>query len=233
MRPNGAFLGPAINDDGTTKPRYNSLVGVVRINMTDMMYTNQAGFGFLRASWVTEEGSLGSNVNGLAVSFTVEAEGASSYSLVSGSLPNGMSLNSSTGVISGTPNVSPADYSSNTFTFVVAAFAGAAASEREFSITITSRYVGQLCNTTGEGGTITLTAPTGMVINRKDFSHYGTYSGSCPTFTRGGCSSSGAANWNPSLPAASLSFVANNSTWGDPCSGTSKGGALVVSYGPY
>lgn len=58
-------------------------------------------------SWTTSAGNLDDAVAGQAYSFTVSAPdpdgGPISYSLVSGQLPTGLSLNSETGEISGTP----------------------------------------------------------------------------------------------------------------------------------
>lgn len=182
--------------------------------------------------WQTASGNIGANTAGAPVTFSVAATDADTYSLVSGSLPNGMTLNESNGYITGTPTgTDVTDYSNTTFSFQISASNEYGPNIRGFSIKLESRYVGYLCGTTGEGGSITLTAPEGFVINRKDFSHYGTLSGSCPTYVRGGCSSGGAAAWAPTLPAASVTFTASNGVWGDPCGGTAKAGALVVSYG--
>jgi hypothetical protein len=66
-------------------------------------------------TWSTTAGSLGTYTKNSAFSATVagtDDSGIVSYSLVSGSLPTGLSINSSTGVISGTPSVSsPLTYS--------------------------------------------------------------------------------------------------------------------------
>ena len=55
-------------------------------------------------TWTTGAGSLGSNSAGSSVNYTVAASGDATirYSKVSGSFPGSVSLNSSTGVISGT-----------------------------------------------------------------------------------------------------------------------------------
>lgn len=240
MRPNGAFLGAPINEDGALRPDANSEVSVYRYNMHNNFNAKQENqwvapgdFAGLVPLWETESGNIGANTAGAPVTFSVAATKVDTYTIASGSLPDGMVLNESNGFITGTPTgTDVTDYSNTTFTFQVAALNQYSSNIREFSIKIESRYVGYLCGTTGEGGTITITAPSGYVLNRKDFSHYGTYSGSCPTYTRGGCSSASAAAWAPTLPAASVSFVANNATWGDPCSGTGKSGVLVMSYGP-
>ena len=86
-------------------------------------------------TWSTASGSLGGDFEGASYSFTVSATDADgdtvAYSLQSGSLPSGGSLNSSTGVISGThPTVS----SNTTSTFTIRATAGGKTSDRQFSI---------------------------------------------------------------------------------------------------
>ncbi len=66
-------------------------------------------------AWSTSSGSIGTYTKNSAFSTTVagtDDSGIVTYSLVSGSLPTGLSINSSTGVISGTPSVSsPLTYS--------------------------------------------------------------------------------------------------------------------------
>ena len=184
-------------------------------------------------AWVTAAGSLGSDYTQRSSSFTPSAPGATSFSLVSGSLPTGHSLNTSTGVISGTAS-GVADYTSSTFNFTLRATNGFGFVDRAFSITIASRYVGFRCIEVGEGGTCADTAPAGMVFNRKDFSAYGTPGGTCGAFTIGGCNSSASNSWLPSpFPTASYSIGMSNGVWGDPCGGTFKSGKVQMSYGPF
>jgi hypothetical protein len=94
--------------------------------------------------WSTTAGSLGTFTEVDAVSITVAATDATDstnsalqYTLVSGSLPTGLSLNSSTGVISGTPaNV----VSSTTYSFTLGASDSRnTVQNRAFSITISDR----------------------------------------------------------------------------------------------
>ena len=85
-------------------------------------------------AWVTSAGSLGSVGGGESVNFTVDATDATSYAKQSGSFPGGVTINSSTGVISGTETGSSA---TTTYTFTIRATdAEAQTSDREFSITI-------------------------------------------------------------------------------------------------
>ena len=85
-------------------------------------------------AWVTAAGSLGSVAGGGSVSFTVVATDATSYAKQSGTFPGGVTINSSTGVISGTETGSS---STTVYTFTIRATdAEAQTSDREFSITI-------------------------------------------------------------------------------------------------
>ena len=85
-------------------------------------------------AWVTSAGCLGSVCGGESVNFTVEATDATSYAKQSGTFPGGVTINSSTGVISGTETGSSA---TTTYTFTIRATdAEAQTSDREFSITI-------------------------------------------------------------------------------------------------
>lgn len=93
--------------------------------------------------WTTGSGSLGTYIEQSAMSIQVSAtdvsEASSSpliYSISSGALPTGLSISSSTGVISGTPaNIS----STTTYNFTVNAYDGQDNVTRNFSITITDR----------------------------------------------------------------------------------------------
>ena len=86
-------------------------------------------------AWTTSAGSLGTNAAGSAVSYTVAATGATSFAVQSGSLPGGVSLNTSTGVISGTESGATAE---TTYNFTIrASDAENQTADRAFSITIT------------------------------------------------------------------------------------------------
>jgi len=89
-------------------------------------------------TWSTAAGSLGSVAQGGSISFTVTAtsDSAVTYSIVSGALPTGGSLNSSTGAITGTESGS--DTSETTYNFTIRATdAEAQTADRAFSITVT------------------------------------------------------------------------------------------------
>jgi len=100
--------------------------------LPDVLYVNQT------PTWNTSAGSLGSFPSLQAMSSTVSAtdpDGTTlSYSLSSGSFPSGVTLNSSTGVISGTPAFSG---STTTYNFSITASDGVNSSSRSFSFIIT------------------------------------------------------------------------------------------------
>jgi len=86
-------------------------------------------------AWTTAAGSLGSNAAGSSVSYTVAATNATSFALQSGSLPGGVSLNTSTGAITGTESGATAE---TTYSFTIRATdAEGQTADRAFSITIT------------------------------------------------------------------------------------------------
>ena len=87
-------------------------------------------------TWSTASGSLGSYTETQAIANTVTATGDApiTYSLYSGSLPTGATLNTSNGYISGT---SPLEASPTTFTFTIRATDGQQQdTNRTFSLTI-------------------------------------------------------------------------------------------------
>ena len=88
-------------------------------------------------TWTTSAGSLGSNANASAISYTVAAtsDSAVTYAKTSGTFPGGVSLNTSTGVISGTESGSS---STTTYTFQITPTDAEtqAGPAREFTITI-------------------------------------------------------------------------------------------------
>lgn len=183
-------------------------------------------------NWITGAGAIGADYTGRVSSFTVAAVGATTYTLISGALATGHSLNTSTGVISGTAS-GPAQYVTNTYNFTIRATDGVGVSDRAFSYTITNRFVGYVCGTAGEDGTITITAPAGMIFIRRDFSSYGTPNGSCGAFTIGSCNSASSNSSNFALNQNSASVAATNANFGDPCYGTAKRMYVQWTYGPF
>ena len=85
-------------------------------------------------AWTTAAGSLGTFSSGSAISVTVAATDATSFAVQSGSLPGGLSLNTSSGVISGTESGATA---TTTYNFTIRATdAEGQTADRAFSITI-------------------------------------------------------------------------------------------------
>ena len=86
-------------------------------------------------AWTTSAGSLGSNEAGSSVSYTVAATDATSFAIQSGALPGGVSLNTSTGAITGTESGATAE---TIYSFTIRATdAQSQTADRAFSITIT------------------------------------------------------------------------------------------------
>jgi len=86
-------------------------------------------------AWTTAAGSLGTNAAGSSVSYTVAATNATSFAVQSGSLPGGVSLNTSTGAITGTESGATSE---TTYSFTIRATdAQGQTADRAFSITIT------------------------------------------------------------------------------------------------
>ena len=86
-------------------------------------------------AWQTAAGSLGTFDAAATISVTVNATSATAYAVQSGSLPGGLSLNTSTGAITGTESGSTQE---TTYNFTIRATdAQAQTADRAFSMTIT------------------------------------------------------------------------------------------------
>jgi hypothetical protein len=147
--------GVTVNANSSTVNNSNQVTAVVTdsnfVNAQepyDVKATNASGLSSTLAdqinvdttvAWQTSAGSLGSISNtDTGTHFTVSATDADSdtitYSVQSGSLPAGLSLNSSTGAISGDPD----DVGSSTTTsFTLRASTAQATADRTFTITVT------------------------------------------------------------------------------------------------
>jgi hypothetical protein len=136
----------------------------------DVVITNPSGLAGTLADyldwnpspvWSTSAGSLGTVYDSLrsSASFTVSAtdpeSAAITYSVTSGTLPTGMSLNSSTGAITGTPNAVGSD---TTSTFSITASDGVNTVARSFNIVVKAPAVVSFTST----GSSTWTVPTGI-----------------------------------------------------------------------
>ena len=117
--------------DGTYYIRVENPDGLAGRSSTALLTVSDA------PTWSTAAGSLGSVAQGDSISFTVTAtsDSAVTYSIVSGALPTGGSLNSSTGAITGTESGS--DTAETTYNFTIRATdAEAQTADRAFSITV-------------------------------------------------------------------------------------------------
>jgi len=119
--------------DGTYYIRVENPDGLAGRSSTALLTVSDA------PTWSTAAGSLGSVAQGGSISFTVTATSDSTvtYSIVSGALPTGASLNSSTGAITGTESGS--DTAETTYNFTIRATdAESQTADRAFSITVTT-----------------------------------------------------------------------------------------------
>ena len=188
--------------------------------------------------WVTASGRLfRASPNIYTTQFyttTVQAQYAKTYSIVSGSLPTGMSLNTTTGVVSGTPS-GIADFTSDViFNFTIRASNSYGFRDQAFNISVGSYYVGRVCQPEiAENASSTATAPSGFTFTRIDFSSYGTPGGSCPNYTvNGGCHSGSRPGDLSALPRTTIFVSATNANFGDPCPGIVKYYRGTYSYSP-
>ena len=118
--------------DGTYFIRVENPDGLAGRSATALLTVSDA------PTWSTAAGSLGSVAQGGTINFTVTAtsDSAVTYSIVSGALPTGGSLNSSTGAITGTESGS--DTSETVYNFTIRATdAESQTADRAFSITVT------------------------------------------------------------------------------------------------
>jgi len=137
--------------------------------LTDALYINA------NPVWVTTAGSLGTFADNVAVSVSATATDDSTitYSLASGStLPSGVTLNSSTGLISGTlPDIS----SNTTYTFTINASDGAnPAVPRTFSIVSNAAPV--WVTSAGSLGSFNSGSSINLTLSATDVSDTVTYS---------------------------------------------------------
>ena len=118
--------------DGTYYLRVENPDGLAGRSATAILTVSDA------PTWVTAAGSLGSVAAEAAGSFTVEAtsDSAVTYAKTLGDFPGGFTLNTSTGVISGTESGATAE---TTYAFTIRATdAESQVADRAFSITVTT-----------------------------------------------------------------------------------------------
>lgn len=89
-----------------------------------------------------------------------------------------------------------------------------------------------VCGSVAENGTLTLTAPVGMVFDNIVFASYGTPTGSCGSYAISSCNATNSVSIVSGVLVGqnSGSIPANNATFGDPCSGTVKSLAVEAHY---
>ena len=125
---------------GTFPPSSNTVVTSFTVTATDGHATSTAAYTitaspYLAPVWSTSTGSIGTVNAGSAFNYTLSASDPQSlsltYSVTSGSLPSGLNLNGTTGVISGT---AAQVASSDAVTFTITAFNGYVPMDRVFSI---------------------------------------------------------------------------------------------------
>ena len=183
----------------------------------DVKVTNNSGLSAILAdafnvdakpAWTTSAGSLGTFVEGSAVSTSVTAtdpEGETiTYGITSGSLPSGLSLNTSSGAITGTAPLVTGD---TTSTFTVTATAGSQTNSREFTITIREPIVSTF-SYTGSGQTFT--APVGVT----SFTAYMWGAGGAGGSTEGGLSGTGGNGGAGGYVSASISNFSAQQSFG-------------------
>jgi hypothetical protein len=124
-------INATLTVDGTYFIRVENPDGLAVRSSTALLTVSDA------PTWSTAAGSLGSMAAGGSANFTVSATSDStvSYSVTSGALPGGLSLNSSTGAITGTESGATAE---TTYNFTVTATdQESQTADRAFSITVT------------------------------------------------------------------------------------------------
>ena len=150
----GASFDTAAGTVTVTRSDFNETNGPYTLTLT-----NGSGLAATLSSAITADdtaptfdqsaGSLGTAFNGISGSFdgsATDADGDTiTYSISAGSLPNGLSISSSTGAITGTPSGN----SDGTFTFTVSAATSTSTSTRQFSIAMTSLPTGGNIQTYG------------------------------------------------------------------------------------
>tara|TARA_A100001201_G_scaffold99554_2_gene85723 strand:- start:5173 stop:6594 length:1422 start_codon:yes stop_codon:yes gene_type:complete len=127
VAPKASFL----NAQEPYKIKFTSSSGLAGTSATGLINVDNA------PTWTTSSGNIGSVEEGATANLSVSASDPDgdtiSYSVQSGSLPSGLSLNSSTGAITGTaPSVS----GDTTSTFDLRATAGSKTADRTFNIII-------------------------------------------------------------------------------------------------
>jgi hypothetical protein len=181
-------------------------------------------------TWTTSAGSLGSFNEGTSISLTVAASDVSdsvSYSVASGStLPSGVTLNSSTGVISGTlPEIA----TNTTYNFTINASDGLNTVPRTFSISSLDAIVMDYLVVGGGGGSGVQRrgggGAGGMLTGTRSFAKN---SGFTVTVGNGGA----ANNSSQTFSTAENSVLSNLIAYGGGCGAADNGGSTQANGQP-
>jgi large repetitive protein len=137
--PSGMTLNSNGTITGTPDLVTSATTSTFTVSATDGVNTSTRQFsitiGAFAITYATASGSLGSIVDTSRSSYSLSpvtatsTSGTLSYSVLSGSLPTNMSLNSSTGAITGTPSAVASD---TTSTFTIRATASGSNQDRQF-----------------------------------------------------------------------------------------------------
>lgn len=141
----GGSIASAVTRISSTQITFNSPAKSAGSYTLNLVNTDGASASYIAGmqysgvpAWSTSAGSLGSMSSGGSANFTVTATGDApvSYSIVSGALPSGLSLNSASGAITGT---APSVANETTYNFTIRATdAQNQDTDRNFSVAINS-----------------------------------------------------------------------------------------------
>jgi hypothetical protein len=152
---------PTVTDNGSIAIRVTDAGG----NYVDRTFTVN-NIGASAPVWVTAAGALTSATSGSVYSTTITATDDSgttpTLSITSGSLPAGLSLNTSTGVITGTPTTGSNGTASS---FTVAATDGnGTATSRTFSIYVLATYTLRYTASSSWTAPVNITGATAVLV---------------------------------------------------------------------
>lgn len=151
--------------------------------------------------------------------------GQVTWSLESGALPAGVSLNPSTGVLSCTPT------SAANSAFTLKATYRTKTGQQAYTLVAVDAAQNKSYSMVAETNTISLTAPAGTTFRQVLFASYGTPTGTGPDYVKGSChaASSETKVAEAFLNKSSGSIAATNATFSDPCVNTQKRLAIVLT----
>ena len=106
------------------------------------------------------------------------------------------------------------------------------------TITVTPSFggnMGTVFGATNENGSLVLNAPAGTYFTGVQFASYGTPTGTLGNYNIGSCHAANSSTVvsNLAIGQTTVTIPATDATFGDPCSGTSKSLAVVLTYGTF